>query len=442
MTNSISSNSIDSDDDSTTAAVRDQYDTSPEDETIVVEPTSELESPENEKRGPGRPPKPKEVPPPPHNVSISYTLIMFSYSEMKKPKARRSGEPAIIKLSNDKPFDTLKAQILKCISEALKPKKLAYDDYKVTFTVARHQTSPLSLKKQSEFDHLLECVLKMKAPAAKILVEASKKPDPPTPKKKRRHDGGEQTSEDSDMSQGSNSDSDRKKKKKKKKDPSELPLNVELSAQMKLLQNRYTCNKPGCLSSGYCYILPDNNAHFTLSHRHLSVWAAALAAKPPITTIEKPPNHKEFDGLSSNLLSDTAPLIQCRLAERNNAQAAPSASNTPTINFNVPNDFFSFLRPATGPNPLLYAAPADHVSNTIDAPLLSVSARPGPDLPLADFCAAFELSQDIHAKLADNGYTGTRTIRYIIVSELKEMGFKNGEIAAMKDAVARWATRD
>jgi hypothetical protein len=46
---------MDSDDDSITAAVRDQYDTSPEDETIVVEPTSELESPENEKRGPGRP---------------------------------------------------------------------------------------------------------------------------------------------------------------------------------------------------------------------------------------------------------------------------------------------------------------------------------------------------------------------------------------------------
>jgi hypothetical protein len=42
----------------------------------------------------------------------------------------------------------------------------------------------------------------------------------------------------------------------------------------------------------------------------------------------------------------------------------------------------------------------------------------------------------------ENGYTGTRTIRYIIVSELKEMGFKNGEIAAMKDAVARWANGD
>lgn len=99
---------------------------------------------------------------------------------MKKPKAKRSGEPAIIKLSNNEPFDTLRAQVLKCISEALKPKKLAYDDYKVTFTVARHQTSSLSLKKQSEYDHMLECVLKMKAPAAKIVVEALKKPDPLT----------------------------------------------------------------------------------------------------------------------------------------------------------------------------------------------------------------------------------------------------------------------
>ncbi|KAG1822965.1 uncharacterized protein BJ212DRAFT_1263794 [Suillus subaureus] len=61
---------------------------------------------------------------------------------------------------------------------------------------------------------------------------------------------------------------------------------------------------------------------------------------------------------------------------------------------------------------------------------------PGPDLPLMDFCAAFELSQDIHAKLADSGYIGTQTIRYIIVSELKEMGFKSGKIAAMKDVVA------
>jgi len=75
---------------------------------------------------------------------------------MKKAKAKRSRETAIIKLSNDKPFDTLKAQILRCISEALNLKKLAYDNYRITFTVTQHQTSPLSLKKESEYEHLLE----------------------------------------------------------------------------------------------------------------------------------------------------------------------------------------------------------------------------------------------------------------------------------------------
>jgi len=41
---------------------------------------------------------------------------------------------------------TDKAQILKGISEALKPKKLDYDDYKIMFTINWHQTAPLSLK--------------------------------------------------------------------------------------------------------------------------------------------------------------------------------------------------------------------------------------------------------------------------------------------------------
>jgi len=193
----------------------------------------------------------------------------------------------------------------------------------------------------------------------------------------------------------------------KKSDPSELPLNIELSAQIKLLQNRYACNKPACLTSGYCYVLPDSNTHFTLTHQHLSVWGAALAAKPPIVTLERPPNHKEFDELSAHLLSDTSPLIQHRLAECNNLnkQSAPPAPNTSsaTFHFNLPNDVLNFLQP-TVPHPPVEQA---HVMNSTDTPLLPVSTHPGPDLSLADFCAMFELSPEIQAKLFDNGYTGT-----------------------------------
>ncbi|KAG2071985.1 hypothetical protein BDR04DRAFT_1153981 [Suillus decipiens] len=309
-----------------------------------------------DKCGPGCPQKQKEAPPAPQNVTISYSLIMYLFQQMKKPKTKRSKETVIIKLYQDKPFNTLKAQILKCISESLKLKKLNYDDYKIMFTISCHQTAPLSLKKTAEYEHLVECAVRMKTPAVKLLIEALKDPNQTAVHlnkwKNSDPEGDGVKATDSDTSQSSDSNSNdqkAKKKKKKKKLVRELPLNIKLSAQIKLLQNHYTCNKPGCLTSGYCYILPDTNAHFTLSHRHLSVWAAALAAKPLIMTLDKPPNHKEFDMLSSNLLSNSVPLIQRRLVKWNTAQSMPgsSALTVLTINFNLPNDIFSFLRPAS-----------------------------------------------------------------------------------------------
>ncbi|KAG0691673.1 hypothetical protein DFH29DRAFT_1010492 [Suillus ampliporus] len=399
-------------------------------QTIVVDGNPDESEPVEvlKKRAPSRPQKQKEAPPAPQNVMISYSLVMYSFEQMKKPKMKRSKETAIIKLNQDQPFDIIKAQVLKCISESLKLKKLDYDDYKIMFTILCHQTAPLLLKKTTEYEHLVKCAIRMKTPTMKLLIKAMKDPNQTAVHlKKQKNSNPEEDgakASDSDMSQASDSNSDcqkGKKKKKKKKLDKELPLNVELSTQIKLLQNCYTCNKPGCLTSGYCYIPPDNNAHFTLSHRHLSVWATALAAKPPITTLDKPPNHKEFNTLSSNLLSNSAPLIQSAVL---------------TINFNLPNNIFAFLWLVTAPLP----TPGHQINaliNSVDMPVLPVSAQPGPDLSLVNFCAVYSLSPEIHTKLTENGYMGTQTIRYIIILELKEMGFKNGEIAAMKDAVAQ-----
>jgi len=71
--------------------------------------------------------------------------------------------------------------------------------------------------------------------------------------------------------------------------------------------------------------------------------------------------------------------------------------------------------------------------------LLPTSAKPGPHLTLNEFCLTYSLSNSVHQKLDENGHTTSNTITYICVSELKEMGFKHGEIAAMKDAVRQWA---
>ncbi|KAG0707966.1 hypothetical protein DFH29DRAFT_756527, partial [Suillus ampliporus] len=62
----------------------------------------------------------------------------------------------------------------------------------------------------------------------------------------------------------------------------------------------------------------------------------------------------------------------------------------------------------------------------------------GPTLYLNEFCSNYILSNDIRTKLHQNGYTGMETICYILISELKEMEFKLGEIAAMCAAMKRW----
>ena len=67
--------------------------------------------------------------------------------------------------------------------------------------------------------------------------------------------------------------------------------------------------------------------------------------------------------------------------------------------------------------------------------LLPGLAAPGPCLTLQQFCGEYSLSDAVYHKLNENGHTSSNTISYIWVSELKEMGFKHGEIAAMKDAV-------
>lgn len=150
------------------------------------------------KRKPGRPPKARDgmegrrmyrfmllttfltaTPVKEKAATISYTIIMYSYREMKKPKSKRNEESAILKLGSDEPFDTFKGQLLATINETLKPKWIRFEDYKITFTVPRHQTSPLSLKKDSEYAHLVECACKTKSPVVKIFIEGVKEPMAP-----------------------------------------------------------------------------------------------------------------------------------------------------------------------------------------------------------------------------------------------------------------------
>ena len=71
--------------------------------------------------------------------------------------------------------------------------------------------------------------------------------------------------------------------------------------------------------------------------------------------------------------------------------------------------------------------------------LLPSNRSAGEDMPIADFCDAYDLVRPIQEKLVNNGYLHSRLLRFVAIEDLKEMKFLLGEVAALRDAVDRWS---
>jgi hypothetical protein len=116
-----------------------------------------------------------------------------------------------------------------------------------------------------------------------------------------------------------------------------------------------------------------------------------------------------------------------------------SQPSQPVINFTISNELVNLFRPtpSVAPPPVVLPVPA-----TVDLAcpsLLNPSRSPGLDMPLASFCSLYGLGDSVLRKLVDNAYTDARMLRFITIAELKEMEFRLGEIAALRDAVEKWS---
>ncbi|KAG1747363.1 hypothetical protein EDB19DRAFT_1631060, partial [Suillus lakei] len=349
---------------------------------------------------------------------------------------QRKAINAFLCLSPDQEFDTLKAQILQKISEKLKPKTLAYENYSVEWYIPRLQTATLALSSADDYKFLLEHALKREALTVNIVIHVL-----PTSKHRRDHnESGDENQSNDGGSENSSSEDDKPKKKSKKDKKSksvvETILNEKITSKIVQLQNRWLCSKAGC-SSNHCFIHPEHPDHFPLGHEQLSVWASAWNKDNDLADLETPPNHPKFNFIPGRK-SGVSPLLQRRLAERN--QPTTGHASSPVINFNIPPDLIALFRPPGEIHDVQNVNNAPTATITSDqASLMPAGAQLGPDLSLDDFCAQYSLSDDIRSKLHENGYTGTETLSFIIVVELKEMGFKFGEVAAMKAALRRWS---
>lgn len=113
-----------------------------------------------------------------------------------------------------------------------------------------------------------------------------------------------------------------------------------------------------------------------------------------------------------------------------NKEKAPQPLAAPVINVVLPNNLYGQYLPAGGPP----APPAPQATG-----LIPVTHEPGSKLDIETFCVIFNLSDSIQQRLKENAYTGTHAFAHMETTELREMGFKAGEIADLKEAVKEWA---
>ena len=150
-------------------------------------------------------------------------------------------------------------------------------------------------------------------------------------------------------------------------------------------------------------------------------------------TIQKPPNHKLFDMNNKNI----SPVLQRRMANRAQSKAAPPA---PVFHISLGNDFANILRPppTAAAAQAIATGPSLHAENPSSL-LLHPSRLPVPEMDIAVFCQQFDLAPQTLEKLKENYYGKAQVLRFVRIDDLKEMGFRMGEIAGLQDAVEKWS---
>jgi hypothetical protein len=131
-------------------------------------------------------------------------------------------------------------------------------------------------------------------------------------------------------------------------------------------------------------------------------------------------------------------------------EAQKAAVSTSTNSVGAADILSGFANFATSlrtpaPLPLVAAQPYSFAAQTMGAPsapsltLLPANRTAGSLLTLEDFCSLYQVDDAVRQKLSDEGYKTSSHLQYAMVQELKETGFRIGEIASLKDACARWS---
>ncbi|KAL4079924.1 hypothetical protein V8B97DRAFT_2020674 [Scleroderma yunnanense] len=308
---------------------------------------------------------------------ISYLISIFSTAEMKKVKNK-------CKLMNES------AQILTKIVKTLKAQLIVFEDYTMMYYISCILSKPgLSLAGQEDFDGLMKC---MKGMPSKILimniivVQVAQTP---------------------------------------KESAAVLPGNEKKIKNIWLLHDKWICKKPdSACPSTHCYVLLDTEEHFPHGHEHFDCWAAAMSKNDngvSCAALNKPPNHHLFDVKKLSL-----------------SPASALTASAPVFNFMIRNELASFFHPQIPPPvPSAQLAP---ISSEENGMLIPSGCATGFDMLIIHFCLAYQLDDSIAEKFVSHSLKEACLLCFVHFVDLKDMGFKFREIAALHDAIEKWST--
>ena len=151
-----------------------------------------------------------------NSTKLTYMVLVFSAVEMKKVQSKQVAKSYTLQLDTDEPWDTMQAQLLSKIDNALQPRPLDFTLFDISFTIPRIVPKPgMPLETEASYSILLQRACKAKEPPI-ISISICQK-------------GAAGLQEDLN-----NANND--KGKKKSCDPAMLPGNIKKNKNMKALR--------------------------------------------------------------------------------------------------------------------------------------------------------------------------------------------------------------
>lgn len=77
-------------------------------------------------------------------------------------------------------------------------------------------------------------------------------------------------------------------------------------------------------------------------------------------------------------------------------------------------------------------------ASPIEESLIPENLQPGQDITIAEFCATYQLDDDVLKKFNNEGYRMTFSFQHILIPDLFQAQFRRGDVAELKSAVLKW----